>query len=380
MVVSLCGIAAAIAVLVVVTALALGLSSTATVEGDNVDYWIVPETGDVASTPLPSEGPRLGSTHDIAFELQRNDRIAYITPVAIEPIQLTSATSGNETYVLALGVLPADQQQSVVGADVSQLNATYPHYANGSYNGVWTGELLASPAAAAQLDVDAGETLRTGQANQSFTVQDVTDSEVTVGVSQVPVVITHLAELQTLAGLADGDLADQILVATNDDTVRETLTGVYPNTEVVTRAGLGQIDPTPTSLPFAMALTAGITSLGIGALFVATMMGLELNASRQRLAVLSAIGFSRLSISLVLVAETVTVAVLGGVIGTGLGLGCVVGLNAGLAEMIGLPAVAVLDSVLVVYGIVTAAVVGLLATGYPLYIARRTTVLEELTQ
>lgn len=380
MLVSLCGIAVAIAVLVVVTGLALGLSSTATVQGDDVDYWIVPETGDVGSAPLSYEGPRLGSVHNVSAELRRDDRISYATPVAIEPIQLESTDSGEQGYVLALGVLPAAEQQSVVGADVSQFNSSYPHYANAGYDGEWTGELIASPAAASQLAVEPGSELVVADGNESFRVQTVTEDEVTIGVGDVPVVLTHLAELQTVTGLAEGDQADQILVATNDQDVRSDLENAYPNTDVVTRSGLTEIDTTPTSLPFAMAVTAGITALGIGALFVATMMGLELNASRRSLAVLAAVGFSRRSIGLVVVIETLTLAVLGGLVGIILGVASILALNAGLAGAIGLPPVAVLDPILVGYGLATATAVGLLATGYPLYIASRTSALEELTQ
>lgn len=378
--VSLAGIAAAIAVLVIVSGLALGLASTATVEGDNVDYWIVPDDGDTGSTPLAFEGARLGSVHNVSAELQRDERISYATPVAIEPIHLEAPESGDRAYVLALGVLPADGSQSVVGVDIGPLDETYPHHANGSYDGEWTGELLASPAAATQLGVDAGNDLETVDGADPFHVLTIADDEVTIGIGDVPVVITHLAELQSVTGLTEGDQADQILVATDDAAVREDIAGTYPNTEVVTRAGLAEISTTPTSLPFAMAVGAGVTALGIGALFVATMMGLELNASRRSLAVLSAVGFSRSSIGFLLVVETLTLALLGGMIGIILGLGGIITLNAGLGDLVGLPPVAIIDPILVGYGLVTAAAVGLLAAVYPLYIAWRTTVLEELTR
>ena len=378
MFVSLAGIAIAIAVLVVVTGLGLGLATTGTVQGEDVSYWIVPDEGDTGNTPLAFEGARLGSVHTTTVELRQDERITYATPVAIEPKRFESE-DGEDAYVLALGVIPADNQ-SVVGMNIDSLDSSYPYYANGSYDGEWTGELVASPAAATQLNATTGTNLSTSGTDQQFRVVDVADEEVSAGIGDIPVAVVHLAELQSVTGLTESDQADQILIATDDATVREDIAETYPETNVVTRAGLTEIDTTPTSLPFAMSLGAGLTALGIGAAFITTMMGLELNATRTSLAALSAVGFSRSSVAFLLVVETLTLAVLGGIVGIGLGVGGIFLLNAGLAGVVGLPPVAVFDPILVAYGLSTATIVGLIATAYPLYIARRTTILGELTR
>ncbi|WP_158294346.1 FtsX-like permease family protein, partial [Halorubrum sp. SP9] len=91
-----------------------------------------------------------------------------------------------------------------------------------------------------------------------------------------------------------------------------------------------------------MALAATVVAGGIGVAFVATMMGLELTASRQEIAILGAVGFSARARVLVVITETVTVAVLGGLLGVALGSVGVVGLNVAIAEFVGVTTLATL--------------------------------------
>lgn len=374
------GVTAAIAVLVIVTGLSLGLAGTATVEGDDTDYWLVPEDSDVGSTPFAYEGTRLSGVHEIARDVAEDERVSHATPVALEPIRLDNREASESAYVLAVGVVPAQEPRSILGFDVSRLDSSYPYYADGTYNGTWTGELLASPAAAEVLALESEETLAIGGSQREFTVLDVTEDDPEIGIGEVPVVVVHLAELQSVTGLAQNDQGDQILVSSSDSSIREDIEARYPGMAVTTDGGFDDITPEPTDMPFALAVAAGITSLGLGVIFVATMMGLELTATRTQLAVLKAIGFGPGSLTLLLVTETVTVALLGGVLGAMVGIAGIFALNAGIASALELPAVASADPLLIGYGVGAAVLVGLLSVGYPLVVAYRTDTLEELTR
>jgi len=379
-VVCVLGVAVAIGVLVVVTGLSLGLAGTTTVAGDDVNYWIVPEEEETGVTPLAYEGARLGSVHEVAASIAEDERVQSATPVALQPLRLENPETEERRYALAIGIVPSENGRSIAGMRTDALDADYPHYAGGSYDGPWTGELIASPAIADWLDVSAGDDLAAGQEGREMTVVEVGSEDPTVGVGEVGAVVVHLAELQTLTGTVEGDQADQILVETDGSDVESALADRYPKTSVVTRADLFSVSATPTDLPFAMALASGLVALGIGVAFVTTMMGLELTATRGSLAVLDAVGFSWGSVALLLAAETVTLVLLGGVLGVILGAVGIVAVNAGLADTVGLPAVATFDPTLAVYGLVTAVVVGVLSVGYPLYIARRTDTLGELSR
>lgn len=377
-VVCLVGVAVAIAVLVVVTGLSLGLAGTATVEGDDVNYWIVPEESDVGSTPFAYEGTQLSDVHGMSEELSHDDRISSATPVAIQLVRLDAVQTTESAHVMAIGVIPTGGDR-VAGIDISALDRTYPYYNEGSYDGEWTGELVASPAAADQLALSEGHRLTIQDADRQFEVVGLADENPQTGVGEIPVVIVHLAELQSVTGLGETDQANQIQVATTDSDVRKDIEEKYPETSVVTRSGFSGVQAEPTNLPFAMAVAAGLTALGIGVIFVTTMMGLELTATRQQLAVLNAVGFRYSSVALLVVIETLTIAVLGGLVGVALGLGAILGLNAGLASTFDLPMIAVIEPSLIGYGIGTATLVGILSVSYPLYITYRTGTLEELT-
>lgn len=376
------GVAVAVALVTTVSGVALGLASQSVVQADGVDYWVVPEGGDLTTVAVATDGPRLGDTHALTASLRDDPRVTYATPVLLQ-VTPVRAAGGEERYVLLVGVVAPSSGTAdpprVAGLSTAPLAPGDPHYADGGYDGRWTGDLVASPAAAELLGVDAGDEVRVAStaANGSFRVTAVASEGPTTAAGATPVALVHLSELQTATGAASGDTADQLLVATNDPGVRERLTTLYPRTQVVTRSGLSSGDVSTTSLPVAAALAAFVVSLAVGALFTATTMGLEVTRDRRTLATLAALGYGDRSLVLVVATETVTLCLVGGVAGVALGLLGVVATNAAVAEA-GLPAVATVHPALVPLGIGTAALIGLVAAPYPAWLSRRASVSEVL--
>jgi putative ABC transport system permease protein len=369
----------AVGVLVVVTGLSLGLAGGSSIQSNDVNYWILPDDDQQGISPVGYEGARLGSVHQTSAELRADAQIDHASPVAVQPIQLTEPTTDEQVWVLALGIIPSESGYEIGGIETSPLSPGDPYYANGTYNGTWTGEMVASPSTTELLGVERGARLETTEANRQLQVTAVAEENPRVGVNEAPVVLLHLAELQRLSKTATNDQATQILVLT-DANIGSRLENVYPETTVEKRQGLFSVGATPSSLPFAMAVGSGLVAFGIGVAFVATMMGLELTATRSSLALLSAIGFRRRSIAVVLLAETVTVAVLGGIVGVAVGAFGIAAVNTGLGRVVGLPPVGTFDPVLIGYGIAAAVLVGVVSVAYPLYIMWRTETLAELTQ
>ncbi|GAB6878823.1 hypothetical protein JCM17823_10970 [Halorubrum gandharaense] len=374
------GVAIAVALLFVVTGLSMGLAASATVESENIDYWIVPDEGGSGSVPLDAEGARLSEVHEVANDLEADDRIEYSSPVVLQPVQVENPATGEREYVIAVGVVSDGDHRRIADMNVTALDETYGYHAGGSYDGAWSGDVIATPGVAESLDIESGDDVRLRNDDREFTIVDINDREMAAGFGEVPAVAMPLAELQSVTGLDAADEADQILVSTDDAAVQEELAGIYPGTQVVSRSGLMGADTTPTNLPLAMALASALVAGGIGVAFVATMMGLELTAGRRELAVLDAVGFSWRTRALVVVSETLTVAALGGVVGVGLGLLATIGVNVGVASAVGIPSIATVSPLLVGYAFVAALVVGVCAAPYPLYLAAKTETLEELTR
>lgn len=367
------GVAVAVALVTTVTGVAVGLATGSTVQADGVDYWVVPAGGDLTTVAVATEGPRLGDTHGLTARLRADPRVDYATPVLLQVAPVETGTPDERTYVLFVGaVVPEDATPRVAGLPTAPLAPGDPHYADGGYDGPWTGGLVASPAAANLLGVEPGDRIRpTGTSpDRSFRVTAVAGEAPATAVGSTPVALVHLSELQSATGAADGDTADQLLVATNDPSVRADLTGLYPRTEVVTRQGLSDAGASTTSLPVAMGLAAFVVAVVVGALFTATTMGLEVTRERRALATLSALGFRERSLVVVVATETLALCLLGGVAGVAAGLVGVAATNA-VATSLGLPAVATVRPALVPLGVGTAALIGLVAVPYPVWLSRR---------
>jgi putative ABC transport system permease protein len=378
--VSVLGVAVAIMLMVTVGGVAIGLASQSAIQGENVDYWIVPEGTTATSIAVSVGGPQLGGTHAAAARLNDHEQIEYATPVLLRVIQLRAPASDSTEYVIAVGVIPDDQPRSILGVSTGGLTPGDPHYANGSYEGPWTGEVVASDAAATLLDLEAGQdvSLPSRQTNRTLRVTNVSAGGEQTGMGPLPVVVLHQSELQSLTGATSGDPADQILVSTNSPNVRPTIENLYPRTTVVQKSGFSGQDLSTSSLPVAIALTAVLTAVVVGTLFVATMMGLELHADRRQLAVLAAIGYRTRSRAFLVVVETFVLTFLGAALGTGLGVGGIYLTNRLADSYLGVDSVAVFDPLLVAAAAVVAAVIAAFASIYPVWLTRRADVLEVL--
>lgn len=373
------GVALAIMLMVTVGGVALSLVSGATVHGEDVDYRIVPAESTVTSIAVPVGGPKLGGVHETAEGLSRDPRITYVTPVDLLVLPVSNPAAERQEYVVFLGVIPAEGA-SVAGLSLSALRPGDPHYANGTYEGEWTGEMVVSEPAGKLLDATPGTTLRVdgaGGSNRTFTVVNWQEPDLSSGAGALPIVVVHLAELQTVSGGNRADQADQILVRTDDPSVRADIGRLYPRTEVVASGDPAVGALSRSGLPLAVAVTALVTALTVGTLLVGTMMGLEVLDDRRSIATLAAVGFSERSRVLLVLLEVLVVAVLGGALGVVLGFGGISLTNATSEWYLGVT-VATADPRLAGAGLAVSLLIGLFAAAYPLWLSRRTAIVEVL--
>jgi putative ABC transport system permease protein len=375
-VLSLVGVALAIGLMVAVSGVSLGLASESVVQSEGVDYWIVPEQASVDSVAISTGGPRLGDVHATSAQLNEDERIDYATPVLLELLPVEDSVTGERTYVLAVGVVPAPGQE-VLGLPTDTLTPGDPHYQDGRYGGPRTDEAVLNDAAATLTNTSTGDQLAVQ--NRSLSVTNVSEGSGEMAAGSVPLMVVHLSEHQTLAGSAGDNTADQLLVSTDEPGVRSSLEGRYPRATVVTRSGLSAQQVSASNLPLAVAVAALVSAIVVGVLFVTTLMGLEVSADREQLAALAAIGFSDRSRSLVVAVETVVVSVLGGVLGIGVGLLGIAGANRLGARLFGTGIVAVFDVRLAGYALVVAGLIGLVGAVYPVWLSRRSDTLEVLS-
>lgn len=363
---SVLGVAATIALLVIVTGIGIGLATGTTIYDDDVDYWITPETDGQQSPLVATDSPQFGSVHDTATQIRDTDSVRFASPVLTEIMRVEA--NGNSEYVLVVGIINDPDLESVAGVKSTNLTQGDPYYANGTYNGTWTGEAVLSRSTSNLLEASSGDQLQIGD-NESFHVVGTDDGTGSVG--DMPVALVHLSELQQLTGAINHDQADQFIVGANSQSVRNDLTGIYPQSEVLTRGEMTTSATMDSDLSLALALTAFVVAVSVGTLFVLTTSGLEVVADRSQLATMAAMGISMRSQLTLVGIQTVVVTVIGGIIGSLGGLGGIWLVNRIAMRTLTSDPIARSDPRFVPYGIGAALVISLLALPYLLILTRR---------
>jgi putative ABC transport system permease protein len=376
---SVVGVALAVGLVVSVCGISVGLASESVVGSEGTDYWVVPEDANVQSLAVSTGGVTLGDVHDASARIETDDRVEYAVPVLLELLPFEDADTGERTYVLVAGVV-ARPEVELLGMALGPLTPGDPYYADGSYDGTWTGEAVLNEAAATSLNASTGTTLGSPRlSHRSLSVVNVT-AGATTATGSVPVAVVHLSELQAVSGAATGDQADQILVNSDDRSVRRSLEGVYPRTKVVRRSGLAAQRVSASNLPLAIAISGAATAVLVGVLFVATLMGLAVSEDSESLGTLAAIGLSRRSRSFVVAVETVTVALMGGLCGLVLGVLGILTINATGKTVLGLEPVATFHTLLAWFAVGVALLIGILGAAYPVFLSRRLNPLEAISR
>lgn len=371
---SVLGVALAVGLFVLVAGVGVGLATEGAAVGSNADYWIVPESESSATLPVTVGGPQLGGVHEVAARLSARDDVRYASPVAVT---LAELTHGNTTeYVLVFGVVAHPDLQAG-GLSAEPLTPGDPHYADGTYGGPKTNEMVVSTGASDLLGTTVGETVllgspgATGRETTHMTVANVSAGNAP-GFDNVPVALVHLSELQTATGDTARDSADQLVVAAESPAVRDDLEALYDRTDVVTRSSASSVG-TDADLALAVGGAGFVVSLVVGSLFVATTIGLEIRRDRRLWATLSALGFSASSRALVVLVQTGLITLFGGLTGIGLGWLAIAAANAGVGRYVDETTVAVFSPEIALAGLVVSASIVVLTGPYVLWLTSRGT-------
>jgi len=371
---SVLGVALAIGLFVLVAGIGIGLATGDAAVGSNADYWIVPESESSATLPVSVGGPQLGGVHEVVARLSERDDVRYASPVAVTLAELTHANTTE--YVLVFGVV-AHPDLRAGGLSAEPLTPGDPHYANGTYGGPKTNEMVVSTGTADLLGTTAGETVLlgspsgTGREPTRMTVANVSAGSAS-GFDSVPVALVHLSELKAATGDTARDTADQLVVAAESPAVQDDLETLYDRTEVVTRSSASGVGA-DADLALAVGGAGFVVSLVVGSLFVATTIGLEVRRDRRLWATLSALGFSAPSRALVVLVQTGLVTLAGGLTGIGLGRIGIAAANAGVGRYVDETTVAVFSPEVALAGLVVSAGIVVVTGPYVLWLTSRGT-------
>ncbi|MEM2899193.1 MAG: FtsX-like permease family protein [Thermoplasmata archaeon] len=215
-----------------------------------------------------------------------------------------------------------------------------PFYANGTYDGGknsknFTHEMVINEALADRLNVKVGDKVYVSPVaptengdklrdwfNNSFNFTITGIVEVGWAETSSRYAFIHLSEFQFIMNKLN-DSADQILIDLRDpsqaERVKKWIESNYDLSAVTQSELLGEIEEFTGILETAANMIALITTF-VALMFTATVMALSIGERTSEIGALRAIGFSRVSIVKLILAESCVLAFIAFVVGLGLGL------------------------------------------------------------
>jgi putative ABC transport system permease protein len=409
------GIGLAVGLVVVLLAISAGIQSSATTLANASGVDLLAAS---ANTTILSGGgfPPIADAHRLATEIPANDsNIEVASPWLVGDLvfgnqSLYARSNASDVPVSwsttgsgSVGWIP-DDNGGIQVPDVS--NGTGftlpgdPHYANGTYAGPVTHEIVLDQGLATVLGATVGSIVwvsavsPTGPSELPGWFANATPFRV-VGISGpfwlIPSALLAFLYLSEMQGLVGGgtpstDYASLLLIHLNDPTSASTdqlrIEARFPQLSVFTLADiLGEIQHV-VNLYRTFGTLVGVIGVVVAALFATTVLQMSVDDRSRELALLRAVGYSRLRVGGFVVEESLLLATFG--LGVGLAVAYVgtYALNAVLLRLVpGLPAgfsFVAFDASVILTGIALVVAVGLAAAIAPAGRAMQLPVAEEL--
>jgi putative ABC transport system permease protein len=368
-------IGVAVAVLATILLLSLGFSvldiGSAGFTRIGGDLWVT--AGSVTFAPGAVGGieANILGAHGVTADIERTDGVKDARALSFQSVYVGTEPGDYETIVGAGITGDGSAFQTTRG---QTFQSTDTHYANGSYNGSMTNEVLLDKRAADQLGVEVGDTIHVGGTlaaadNNEFTVVGISND--VARYLGTPTVMLHLSELQEVSGTTGTDSAATILVTVEKDAdetaVQTELQEEYPEYEIRTNQEQFESVLQSQSALLASAFTIVVLAILGGIALVSNVLGLFVYQQREALAALRAVGVSTGLLLRIVVAQGLTIAAFGAALGIVVAAPAVRALNRIVVDVTGLEFIsmpewtaAVGGGIALTLGLVGALVAGLL--------------------
>jgi len=269
--------------------------------------------------------------HRLEAQLEAREDVKTANPFVFQTVYVSPNASEFDTTV-GVGVATGGPSVDIIDGRAIQTEGS--HYANGSYDGPMTHEVVVDERTAARYNLSTGDTLHIGGTlatarEHEFTVVGVSNTfSQFVGTSTI---VVPPSELQEIAGLTASDRAAMMTIQLTEDADPEAtaaaLEQAYPEYSVRTNS---------EQLRALLADQAVVITSGASLLVLAVIAGVLLLANlqlsfvarhRETFGALSALGTTQWSLVVVVVANTLSIGIVGGALGSGLAVPGVWALN-----------------------------------------------------
>lgn len=361
------GVAMAVLATVLLVSVGTGVIDTGQQKFDESgrDLWVT--GGPVELRPGSAGGFQntLVESHSVSEDISAHESVGTAVPMSFQTVYVGRNTSKYSTLIGAGAPARGPSVSITEGRPFQQRDV---HYADGTYDGPMTHEVVIDQRTAAMLNVSVNDTLHIGG-----TLATARDNEFTiVGISPTysrfvgaPTVTLHLSELQEVTGTTGSDRATFISIqlqdGANQTAVKSDIEASYPAYTV--RTNREQLEATLQDKVTVIASGVSLVVLAVVAGILLTM-NLQLSFVYQRresFAALQALGTSSSSLSVVVLANTLFVGLLGGLVGIGLAVPATRLINWVAARISGFENVVSLSQPILLGGLLAALCVSLLS-------------------
>jgi len=334
-----------VALAVLLMTLMAGLSEGATTAGTDALQWIDRDlwmtTGNLELAPGAVGGVRnqLTDAHAVTSEVAAREDVASAGALSFQAVYASrTGTEGSFRTVVGVGATDTDDSKLNV-RNGPGFSGGDSHYADGSYDGPWSGEVVIDERTAAALNASVNDTIHVGG-----TVGNAREFRV-VGVSPTfstflgtETVTLHSSELQALTGSTGSDPASIVAITVAEgadpDDVEAELESEYGYEVRTNREQLRAFVGSNAGL------VVGVTALSIvavlsGIVLVVNVLATLIAHQRRELAALRAVGVSTLTLVGAVLGQGVGIGLLGSAVGVGLAPIAAGALNAVVADLTG---------------------------------------------
>jgi putative ABC transport system permease protein len=361
------GVALAVLLVVLLAGLGYGLTTTGGQAIDWLDRDLWATAGPVAFAPGAVGGVEnpVEDAHAVAAEMERVEGVAEVQALAFQAVYVSPDPDARE-FDTVVGVGGTGSGDTIVVQRGRSFSSGDVHYANGTYEGPMTHEVIVGPRLAERYGLEPGDTLHVGG---TLAAARENEFEV-VGVSNTfsrflgtPTVALHLSELQEVSGGTGNDRAAILAVSLEEGTdpavVERRIERAFPRFSVRTNdeqvgAVIGDQGPV-------LAAAATLVALAVvaGVALVTNVLALLVAQQRERFAALKAAGVSGRLLAVAVLSQGLVVGLLGGALGLALAIPAKTALNRIVADLAGFSDLVATPSWLLGGALVLAAVVGI---------------------
>jgi len=381
--IAIVGVALAVLAMTLLAGVGVGVIGTGEQQFESADRDLWVTAGETRLTSAGGGGfeNSLYDSRTIAHEMETIDGVHNAVPLAFETVYVGTGDGEFETFV-GTGVPGSGSAVQITDGDGLSGD---PHYANGTYEGNRTNELLLDAETARALDVSIGDTVNVGGSlavarNTEFTVVGI--SPTFKQMLGAPTVTMPLSELHQVTGTTQTEPATFITITVDDgagiETVQRELEAAHPELQV--RSNQEQLEAVLQEQVLVLAAGGALVVLAVGAGIALTLSLLSLVVFQQRtaFAALRAQGISSPLLIATVVGQGVSIGLLGGLLGLALTPPAVSALNRLAAAVVGFDDLVQTADLIYVGGFAIAVVIGTLAAAIAGWRLSRRPILEDL--